>query len=76
MDYSYCVTCSYRVGRRFCKRTLKRGLSLTAARTQQAACQAREIRRFSARHGYWSSWSGRIYGIGKEQARAQAAEKT
>ncbi|PLW67809.1 hypothetical protein C0039_15435 [Pseudohalioglobus lutimaris] len=67
MNYSYQLTCSYRIGRAYCKRTLKRGLLLRDARDLQARCQAREISRVTEKRGHWSSWTGRIYGISREQ---------
>ncbi len=67
MNDSYRLTCSYRVGRAYCKRTLKRNLPLKDARDLQARCQAREISRVTAKRGHWSSWTGRIYGISLER---------
>lgn len=66
MGHSYRLTCGYRVGRAYCKRTLKRGLPLADARDLQARCQAREIARITAQRGHWSSWTGRIYSICRE----------
>ncbi len=66
MSVHYSVYCSYRIGRRYAKRTLARGLPLKAARALQCQRQAGENRRFTKRRGYWSSWSGRIYGIQRE----------
>lgn len=66
MNYRYRLTCSYRVGKAYCKRTLKRGLPLEDARDLQARCQAREIARVTAKRGHWFSWTGHIYGISLE----------